>query len=68
MSTEQQLKDDRSGLLNHLKALTEAGEPERVLKIAESMLYENAQDAAGLFYAARALSDQRHEETAYPLM
>ena len=68
MSLEQQLKEDRAGLLQHLKALTEAGQHERVLRIAESLLFENPDDSAGLFYAASAHNNMGHEETAYCLM
>ena len=65
MSLEQQLQEDRAGLLEHLKALTETGQYEKVLKIAESMLYENPEDAAGLFYAATGHSNMNHEESAF---
>lgn len=68
MSLEQQLQEDRAGLLEHLKALTETGQYEKVLKIAESMLYENPEDAAGLFYAATGHSNMNHEESAYHMM
>lgn len=68
MTIAQQLKDERRGLLEHLKNLTQAGQHERVLKIAESLLYEDQNDAAALFYAASALQNQNHEEVAYDLM
>ena len=68
MSIEQQLQQDRAGLLEHLKSLTEAGQHEKVLRIAESLLFEDVDDAAGLFYAASAHNNMGHEETAFQLM
>lgn len=68
MNIQQQLKEDRAGLLEHLKSLVDAGEYDKVLKIAESMLYDDSNDVGGLFYAATALSNLNHEETAYTLM
>ena len=68
MTLEEQLKQDRIGLLEHLKSLTEAGQHDKVLRIAESLLYEDPDDAAGLFYAASAHNNMGHEETAYQLM
>ena len=68
MNLEKQLQDERKGLLLHLKSLVETGKYETVLRISESMLYEDQNDPAGLFYAATALSNMNHEETAYTLM
>lgn len=68
MSLDKQLKEERAGVLEHLQSLTNAGQHDRVLRIAESMLYDNPEDPAGLFYAATALNNQNHEEVAYPIM
>jgi tetratricopeptide (TPR) repeat protein len=65
---QEQLKQERQGLLEHLQALTRAGQHETVLKIAESMLYEDQNDHGALFYAASALQNLNHEEVAYDLM
>lgn len=68
MTLKQQLQEDRNGLLRHLKALVETGQFEKVWKIAETMMYENPDDAAALFYAGTALNNMGHEETAYELL
>ena len=68
MELAQQLKEDRAGLLLNLKTMMEAGQADKVLTIAESMLYEDQNDIGGLFYAASALNHQGHTEVAYTLM
>jgi hypothetical protein len=68
MSIAQQLKQDRAGLIQHMKSLTESGQHDKVLKIAESLLFEDPDDISGLFFAASAHSNTGHEETAYQLM
>lgn len=68
MNIAQQVKEDRAGLLQHLKSLTEAGQHDKVLRIAESMLFENPEDPVALFYASSAYNNLGHEETAYVLM
>lgn len=68
MTLSAQLKEERTGVLNHLKNLTNAGQHEKVLRIAESILYEDPEDVAGLFYAGTALNNLNHEESAYAIM
>lgn len=68
MTLEKQLKADRANLLNELARLLELGEIDKVMKTAESMLYENPEDAAGMYYVAQALLSQQHEEAAYIIM
>ena len=68
MNLQQRLKEDRAGLLDKLTRLNEMGEYQQLMKIAESMLYENPEDAAGMYYVAQSLIGQQHEEAAYIIM